>query len=98
MQVTGPAHGVDPRRALPGMDRPARAFVEDVTHQIRTPLTTLVTHAHLIQATARQIPLHAEYAEVIGRILESAAAIQESADRLARDVREMARSTRIKGP
>lgn len=66
-----------------------RAFAESVTHRIRTPLTALMTHAHLIEATARRIPHNDEYAPVLARILESAAAIQESADRLARDVDEV---------
>lgn len=71
-------------------DEAVQAFVEEVAHHLRTPLTTLLTHAHLIQDPARHLAQKGTDAEAIARIVESAAAIQESAERLAGEIRRIA--------
>lgn len=73
------------------------AFVEEVAHGVRTPLTTLMLHAHLIQEPVRRVgsrdvPLAQED---VARILESAEAIQESVERLAGTLRRVAEGARL---
>lgn len=71
-----------------------QAFVEEVAHHLRTPLTTLMTHAHLIQTPAHHLAQKGSDAEAVARIVESAIAIQQSAERLAGELRRIAQSAR----
>lgn len=79
-----------PSEPLVLVPREARAWVESLVHDLRTPLTVLLTEAYLLRSRAELLPPTTD-GDVRARLLESARAIEDSAERLGREIRARAR-------
>lgn len=82
---------LSPDAHLAGPVSDPSAWVEAFAHDVRTPLTVLMTEAHLLRQSAENLPAETPCA-VRKRLIESASAIEENAERLAREIRRRTRA------